>query len=290
MTLFVAKGSDNVSDVLYALGTGVGGVIAARSLDFGVTWNTSLVAQGYWSGGGTPVLRHNGMLYRALEIDKAGYFPFPQSKQASLLWAREGTDLLDTSSWHSAPPLEFNREWITSPWDKFNWASPGFLEGNPVISPDGNIVNVLRVNSLPYANVGLILTFNGSHLEFTKMIGFPGGMSKFDIRLNQSRSSNVYVSVANNVVHDYCPSARNNLSMTISNDLVTWNIKKVLIEDDSGLSELDSMRYTGFHYVSWQFDADMPNVIHCLVRTAYRGSNSYHNSNRVTYKNFSVDL
>ena len=42
-----------------------------------------------------------------------------------------------------------------------------------------------------------------------------------------------------------------------------------------------SAAYTGFHYVDWIFDGD--DILYA-VRTGYRGSNSYHNANRMTVK------
>lgn len=52
----------------------------------------------------------------------------------------------------------------------------------------------------------------------------------------------------------------------------------------NGVSLADSVRFTGFHYVDWQFDG--PDII-AAVRTAYRGAVSYHNSNRLTFRRFS---
>ena len=42
----------------------------------------------------------------------------------------------------------------------------------------------------------------------------------------------------------------------------------------------DSLDYTGFHYAYIQFEG--PDLL-CLIRTAYRGATSYHNSNRITF-------
>ena len=58
----------------------------------------------------------------------------------------------------------------------------------------------------------------------------------------------------------------------------------MLLKDDTGFTMNDSIKYTGFHYVDWQFDG---TDIIMLVRTAYRGAVSYHNSNRLTYKRIS---
>jgi hypothetical protein len=43
---------------------------------------------------------------------------------------------------------------------------------------------------------------------------------------------------------------------------------------------LAKVKFTGFHYADWHFDGTDLMV---AVRTAYRGANSYHNSNRATY-------
>ena len=45
-----------------------------------------------------------------------------------------------------------------------------------------------------------------------------------------------------------------------------------------------SARYTGFHYVDWVFDGD---DIVFAVRAGYRGSNTYHNANRLAVKRLS---
>lgn len=69
--------------------------------------------------------------------------------------------------------------------------------------------------------------------------------------------------------------------LAISADIYAWNTCAVLLMDDTGLSALDSARYTGFHYVDWVFDG--PDILYA-VRTGYRGSNSFHNANRMTVK------
>ena len=48
--------------------------------------------------------------------------------------------------------------------------------------------------------------------------------------------------------------------------------------DDTGFSADDSVRYTGFHYVDWQFDNPDTNGVHqdiiYAIRTAYRGASA----------------
>ena len=77
---------------------------------------------------------------------------------------------------------------------------------------------------------------------------------------------------------------RNVLVLCVSVDLNEWTIVKTLLADDTGFLPADSDKYTGFHYVDWQFDGtDQEDIIYA-VRTAYRGANSFHNSNRITFK------
>ena len=57
---------------------------------------------------------------------------------------------------------------------------------------------------------------------------------------------------------------------------------QTLLHDDTGLAPQDSVRYTGFHYVDWRFDG-ADDIVYA-VRTGYRGANSYHNSNFITFK------
>ena len=47
---------------------------------------------------------------------------------------------------------------------------------------------------------------------------------------------------------------RNVLVLCASADLDNWVVLERLLEDDTGLQPQDSVRYTGFHYVDWQYD------------------------------------
>ena len=127
-------------------------------------------------------------------------------------------------------------------------------------------------------------------------------MTKFTIRYDPV--SEAYFSLVNPVLSELDPYQRNILSLSYTKDLVNLTDWKILADrllyDDTGLAAIDSLRYTGFHYVDWQFDQLSPsssNQSSCiewncdggshiiyLIRTSYRGANSYHNSNRITYK------
>ena len=180
MTLF--KHTDTY---LYGLGTCPSGVCLVKSLDQGRTWtNSSVIVAGKFAGGANPVLYANGFLYRALEAtgDGGGW---PREFKATVISVNASHDIMNPSAWQSSNSLPFDPTWIKgTPWDSQEWTAPGYLEGNPVVTATGQVYNLLRVNSLPYANVACLLKLSGpgGNLSFSELIPFPGGMSKFDIK------------------------------------------------------------------------------------------------------------
>lgn len=262
----------------------VTGIAVARSNDSGRSWSSAHIFDGEYTSGATPAVEWGGRIWRAIEfVDESG--TWPSAFQAMLVSAPVGSNLLDAASWTKTSALPFNSAWITQPWTGQAWTGPGYLEGNavPVVS-EGNTSSAvhvfLRVNSLPYSNVAMLLrqTDNETALTNVSMVAFPGGMSKFTIRFDAV--SRMYVTLSNNVTNTSCPSMRSQLSLACSPDLLHWRAVKLLLESDSGLSAYDKLRYSGFHYVDWQFDGASDMV--AAIRTAYRGANSYHNSNRIT--------
>jgi len=142
--------------------------------------------------------------------------------------------------------------------------------------------NFLRVNSAPLVNKGAILQYkeDTARLTFIQFVEFPGGMSKFTIR--KDPLTHIYITLSNNVTDQTNSNQRNILAFSYSKDLIQWKtFNDPLLHDDTGFTWQDSMKYTGFQYVDWQFDGD--DIIY-TTRTAYRGASSYRNSNRLIYK------
>jgi hypothetical protein len=110
------------------------------------------------------------------------------------------------------------------------------------------------------------------------IIRLPGGTHKFTIRRDEK--TGLYFTLGNHNTVPGSASQRNVVSLSVSKNLRDWKVAKTVIEDESGLSEEDSIRLTGFQYVDWQFDGE--DII-ALVRTAWRGSVRFHDSNRITY-------
>jgi len=226
-----------------------------------------------------PVLVRDGRLYRAFE--DCTPCTWGSGFQSLVVSAPEDADLLDAANWTMSNKLPFDPAWVPKEWGKL--PVPGWLEGNVVETPSGEVWNLLRFNSTPVVDKAAVVKVHdgGRRITFdptTGFIGFPGGMTKFTIR--RDSATGLYLTLSNGNTDPRYPSQRNALSLYASPDLLCWEHKQTLLEDDLGLPWEDSIRYTGFQYVDWQFDG--PNLIY-MVRTAYDGAHNFHDANRMTF-------
>jgi len=287
-TLFVHRGQ------VYLLGTSAqyGSIVVRRSTDGGNTWThpadgTSglLFAGGprrsppNYHGAPVPVLEWQGRLYRAFEDNDPCHWP--RGFQACVISADADADLLQAASWTMSPKLPYDPD--ADPPAFGGTMGAGWLEGNVVEDPDGQLWNILRVHSDPVLNIAARVRIldGGRALAFDPDTGFfhlPGGMSKFTIRRDPADGR--YWMLANDMQDQPTPIRRNRLSLFCSADLWTWERRQVLLDDHHEPTPEASVRLTGFQYVDWQFDG--ADLLY-LVRTAYRGAHSFHDANRVTY-------
>jgi hypothetical protein len=226
-----------------------------------------------------PILRKDGRLYRAFEdcdpcVWGSGF-------QSFVISVDENADLLDASNWAMSNKLAYNPAWTPKEWGRLPCA--GWLEGNVVETPEAELWNILRFNSAPAVDKAAVVKVHdeGRRVSFdpqTGFISFPGGMTKFSIR--RDPQTGLYLTLSNNNTDPTRPNQRNVLSLHASRDLIHWQHKKTLLEDDSGLSHEQSIRLTGLQYVDWQFDGQ--DIIY-VVRMAYRGAHNFHDANRVTF-------
>ena len=286
--LFYHQGS------LYLIGTSQqwGSIVIRRSNDGGFTWTHPTDSQhGLLFKGGafhnapnyhcapTPVLVHGNRLYRAFEnCDPLEWGPGFKSLVISV--GKDG-DLLDAGNWSMSNQLAFDPAWLPKEWGDL--ARPGWLEGNMVTAPSGELWNVLRFHANPVVGKVAIVKVHddGARLIFNPTNGFiefPGGATKFTIR--RDPKSQKYLALVNNVTDARRPDQRNVLSLSISTDLMHWKLVKTLMVDDTGLGHEDSIHLTGFQYVEWHFDG---NDIIYLIRAAYRGARNFHDANRLIF-------
>ena len=161
-----------------------GRMVIRRSGDEGVTWSRADSARTGWLSdeegyhtAPTPLVVHEGRIWKAFE-----FAPEPDRRtwRVFVISAPVDADLLDRASWRFSRQLET--------WPDYQW-----IEGNMVVAPGGELVDVLRTNDRnhreghgvdePAAIVhvaadGLTLT----HDPVADRVTFPGGGAKFTIK------------------------------------------------------------------------------------------------------------
>ena len=282
-TLFVHEGA------LYMIGTTkeYGFTVIRSSKDGGTTWTEPkdadsglLLGDGMYHCAPVPVVVHNGRLWRGMEQylgPKWGAF------QAFMMSAPVGADLLKASSWTSTNRLDRDAKWLDG---KF----AAWLEGNAVVTPAGELVDILRVQVPNYPEVAAIVRISpdGKTASFDvakDVVPFTGGAKKFAIRYDEE--SKQYWALANHVPEAFQKppvvpgSTRNTLALLKSNDLKTWTVVREL------LSHPDVKQH-GFQYPDFLFEG---TDIIAVVRTAWdepdgTQARNAHDANHLTFHRF----
>lgn len=281
-TLFVHNGS------LYIMGTlaRYNDVIIRRSTNGGESWTepkhdkTGLLLKGLFHCAPVPVIVHNGRLWRAME-DSTNTQRWGLPFRAFMMSAAVDADLLDAKSWTCSNRLPCDRQWLGG---KFG----GWLEGNAVVTPDGRMVDILRVEYPSGGGKAAIVDISddGRTASFDPEPGFvdlPGGCVKFTIRFDPV--SKYYWTLSNYMPPRHLelhPGAtRNTLGLVRSADLREWEVRSIVAYHHD-------VRKHGFQYPDWQFDGD---DIVAVSRTAYDdglgGAHNYHDANYLTFHRLS---
>ncbi|MEO5913761.1 MAG: sialidase family protein [Luteolibacter sp.] len=285
--LFVHRGA------VYAMGTNHhhGQLVIRRSTDNGETWtqptdaNSGLLAIGEWHTASVPVIESNGRLWRAVE-DAMNGTKWGERYRARMASIAADADLLAAANWTISNPLARDPSWLGG---KFG----AWLEGNAVADPQGNIIDLLRVDIPDGSEKAAIvrISADGGTATFDRdkgFIDFPGGAKKFTVRKDPAGPG--YWSLASIVPAgtalkpgDTPGSVRNTLALVYSADLVKWETRCILLRHP------DIAKH-GFQYVDWQFEGD--DLI-AACRTAWDddegGAHNNHDANFLTFhrwKNF----
>jgi hypothetical protein len=261
-------------------------LVIRRSTDGGVTWTdpkdaeTGLLAKGKYHTAPVPVVVHDGRIWRCLE-DAGGPGGWGHCFRAMAISAPANADLLKAGSWTLSNYVSRDATWLNG---KFG----GWLEGNAVITPDGKLVDILRVDARPDWSIGAIvqISADGKRASFDPHTGFiklPGADKKFTIR--HDPISNLYWSLTNDILPQDSKTVnsertRNTLSLVRSSDLVNWTTRCILLHHNDWNTH-------AFQYVDWLIDG---NDIIAVSRTAFDdgqgGANSGHNANFMTFHRF----
>ncbi|NGM63219.1 exo-alpha-sialidase [Sphingobacterium sp. SGG-5] len=269
-----------------------GTLLIRKSLNGGETWTrptnkqNGLLLDGLYHCAPMPVIEHNGRLWRAMETAHGPILQWGKRYGAMMMSVPVDADLLKAKSWTCSNSLLYDSTYLNG---HFN----GWLEGNAVVGPHGNIVNVLRVDDrTTFEEKAAIVSVSedGKTATFDDDIGFipfPGGSKKFVIRYDSA--TKLYWTLTNYIpdslkqqLYQQSPKlrssrVRNTLALCSSSDLIDWTVNKIALQDTSVAKH-------GFQYVDWQFEGD--DIIF-LSRTAYKddmgGANNCHDSNFITF-------
>ena len=281
-SIFVHKGD------AYLIGTSRqhGYVVISRSADEGVTWTVPkdkksglLIDDGMYHCAPVPVVVHNGRIWRAME-DAMGPGGWGTHFRSFMMSAPADCNLLDASNWTSSNRLGRKPEWLDGQFG-------GWLEGNAVVTPEGRLVNILRVDYRPAGGKAALVEISrdGKEATFdpeTGFIDFPGGAKKFTIRYDPV--SRMYWTLSNPVLpahRDPDPGrVRNAAALMRSPDLRHWEMRCIVLYHP----DVDKH---GFQYLDWLFDgADLIAV----ARTAYPCGGTapprQHDANYLTFHRF----
>lgn len=265
-------------DALYLMGTSreYGHAVIRRSTDGGTTWTGPgvLLDDGPYHCAPVPVVIHRGRIWRAME-DAQGEGGWGTHFRAFMMSAAVDADLLNPGSWTTSNRIARDPSLLDGEFG-------GWLEGNAVVDPDGNIVNVLRADywAGPTTKAAIIsVNPQGDTATFEGFIDFPGGGTKFTIRRDERDRR--YWTLSNDVPDPQSTHrglrARNTLSLFCSADLRKWERRAQILHHPEDL-------HHAFQYVDWLFDGD---DIAVLSRTAFDddegGAHNYHDANFLTF-------
>jgi hypothetical protein len=257
--LFVHRGR------LYLMGTTAeyGRVVIRSSADGGITWSDAsyLTDEPNYHTAPVPIAAHGGRIWRAMEYHPPGPWGF---FEALVFSAPEKADLLDPKSWRATERLAYPASAASGK----HW-----LEGNAVVGPNGELLDILRVDNVEKA---ALVRVRDSKLEFLGLTDLPGGAKKFTIRYD--RKSKRFWALTNPAPGVEKPaSVRNTLSLISSKDLRDWRVERVIA------SHPDSVKH-GFQYVDWQFDGkDLAAVVRVAFDDESGGANNFHDANYLTF-------
>jgi hypothetical protein len=233
-----------------------------------------LLSQAKYACAPGAVVIHNGRVWRAME-DLTGMIG-GKHYRVFMMSAPVDADLLKASSWTISNPVASNPEWLQGHFG-------GWLEGNAVVTPDGQMTDILRVDYnigtekaaiVHISSDGHNATFNPEH----DFVEFPGGSKKFTIRFDSK--SQMYWALVNPVPatatsgHDHI---RNTLALVSSPDLAKWTERSIILHHP------DAKKHA-FQYADWQFDGDdMIAVVRTAADDNFGGAHTFHDANYLTF-------
>lgn len=265
-TIFELDGS------LYLMGNGSADeyddIVLSRSTDAGLTWSTpTVLRQGTYTTGDTPVAIANGRVYKSFERYLGGGWG---NFRALVISAPLDADLTDPASWTTTNEGTTNL----------------VLEGNTVVDRTGRVLDIQRWHDHPTQTMWEQISPDGTQLNELGAVTWPRGVSINKFYILWDEPSQRYLMVGNPETEDKFSGLahhRNVLSLYESPDLTDWQFVTNLVLDDQRQTWEQSVRTTAFSQPTIQVDGD---DLLLVSRTGYQGSNTNHNTNQMTFHRF----
>ena len=278
-----------IDGTFYLLGMSSNKIAITKSTDGGKTWSENTIVP-YNSTLQycipSKIIRANGRIYKAYEGMASFNWGENEDKRSFVISAPETANLMDPKSWTVSAHYNYGTDDLMAVIDKPYYTDKTYIqEGCLVIDPNGDIRNVVRIDSFPHYGhaVTMKVTADGTRVVYNKneslaLINIPTGADKFHIEYDEK--SGYYISLLNIKTTDYRPYQRNVLALAVSKDLENWEIVTTLLVDRTMMNEYVSMMMHAFQYVHFAFDGD--DLIY-LVREAMGDSDNYHDNNYLTF-------
>lgn len=255
------------NDKLYAIAASkeFGNLEVLESLDEGKTWHGITLAYGNcqwrdmgWHKSPMPVVKYNGRLWTAIEYGTWN----KQKFMMTVMSIDENADFMNIENWTIAQAYTLDKD---LPGAENAW---GGIEGNVLVTPEGELVSIIRHGYTKAIMLSIDKDNPAAPLQFKQFVDFPMAYTKFHIL----QEGDVYYALGN-------PSPfRNVLDLYTSKDLKTWTKQKTLLD----LSHLPA-KLTGIQNPYFFIEG---NKFKTLLRVAYNGADTFHNSNCISYFEF----
>lgn len=218
------------------------------------------------------VVKYKGRIYETLEWGSwHNYY-----HAVMVMSCDENADLLDASNWSITPPVKYNPDWEGVAVGN----SAGNIEGTLVVAPNGKLYNIMRYDTTQTdIKYGKILAYEvddknpDAPLKYSHAIDFPANLSKFMIKKDEV--SGKYITLATRITEPEKFTARNLLTLMVSDDLEHWEVAEDIIDKRN-----EDHQKVGLQYVDFEIEGD--DIIF-LCRTAMNNANDYHNTNYQTF-------
>lgn len=261
-----------IGDDLYLMGNGSADeyddIVISRSADAGLTWTTpSVIRQGTYTTGDTPVALANGRVYKSFERYLGGGWG---NFRALVVSAPVDADLTDPANWTTTNEGSTNL----------------VLEGNTVVDRDGSVVDIQRWHDHPTQTFWERISADGTTLTEQGAVTWPRGVAINKFYILWDQPSQRYLMVGNPETEDKFSGLahhRNVLALYESGDLTNWQFVTNLVLDDQRQTWEQSVRTTAFSQPTIQVDGD---DLLLVSRTAYEGAATNHNTNQMTFHRF----